>query len=38
MADKNPKHMLKKKQVKAKDKKKHIYVNVVHFHKIFTKN
>jgi hypothetical protein len=25
MADKNPKHMLKKKQVKAKDKKKHIY-------------
>ena len=25
MADKNPKHMLKKKQVKAKDKKKHVY-------------
>jgi len=25
MADKNPKHILKKKQVKAKDKKKHIY-------------
>ena len=25
MADKNPKHMLNKKQVKAKDKKKHVY-------------
>jgi len=25
MADKNPKHPLKKKQAKAKDKKKHIY-------------
>ena len=25
MADKNPKHMLKKKQTKAKEKKKHIY-------------
>jgi len=25
MADKNPKHMLKKKQVKAKEKKKHVY-------------
>jgi len=25
MSDKNPKHPLKKKQAKAKDKKKHIY-------------
>jgi len=25
MADKNPKHPLKKKQVKSKEKKKHIY-------------
>ena len=25
MADKNPRHPLKKKQAKAKDKKKHIY-------------
>ena len=28
MADKNPKHPLKKKQAKAKDKKKHIYEQV----------
>lgn len=25
MADKNPKHILKKKQVKSKEKKKHVY-------------
>ena len=30
MADKNPKHMLKKKQVKAKDKKKHVYEYQIH--------
>ena len=28
MSDKNPKHPLKKKQAKAKDKKKHIYENM----------